>query len=463
MNIFKKTKKKVKTILKRLTNDNLSKYIRKNILPSTQSPSQTEFSRWKDIENIWGTKNPERAELIGSHINRLASNLNSSSLLDIGCGSMSLKDFLDPQISYFPADIHKRSPDCALIDINEDKYPKGAYDFICAIGVIEYFKFPETFFKNISSMCSYLICTYSIKENYPVKVNHWFNHYRNNEFLDIAKKFFELEDSFRLFNGQIVFIFSSKNFNNKDLNKSNESKEINQNNNEVALLQERSGWSFSNISNQFDKHVALSVPLYHESRNLAVCFSDFLIKTDSLVIDLGCSTGTFLKLLAERHANKSDLLMIGVDSVESMISKSKKQSNDSRIQYICEDIVNYELQDSAQLISAFYTLQFIHPRHRQEIINRIYRSLDWGGGFIWSEKVRATDARFQDWETDLYLEFKSENGFNNDEIRNKQLSLRGVMEPFSTTENRLMLQRAGFKDFICISKYLCFETILAVK
>ena len=40
---------------------------------------------------------------------------------------------------------------------------------------------------------------------------------------------------------------------------------------------------------------------------------------------------------------------------------------------------------------------------------------------------------------------------------------KGVLEPFSSNENRNFLKRAGFKDISTISKDLCFEGILAIK
>jgi len=281
---------------------------------------------------------------------------------------------------------------------------------------------------------------------------HWFNNYTSEEFLSLISPYFKVKNCSKLFNGQILYVLS-KEIKEKNLEKFQDS----------SLIQERSSWNFRNISDHFDNHIAASVPLYHESKHLSSCFTDYLIKTNSTVIDIGCSTGSFLKSISARHPSKSDLRMIGIDCESSMIEKCLEDNKDSRIEYLCEDIINYDFGDSIQLISSFYTIQFIHPRFRQILVDKIYNSLDWGGAFIWAEKVRATDARFQDWITDLYHEFKSDNGFADEEIRNKQLSLRGVMEPFSTAENRNILNRAGFKDVLCISKYLCFETLLAVK
>ena len=97
---------------------------------------ETDFSRWEDASKTWGSKNPERANVVAQAVNALAVNLTAPKLLDIGCGGMALKNFLSSSISYYPADIIKRSPECQVIEINNDAYPEGSYDIICAIGVI---------------------------------------------------------------------------------------------------------------------------------------------------------------------------------------------------------------------------------------------------------------------------------------------------------------------------------------
>ena len=115
------------------------------------------------------------------------------------------------------------------------------------------------------------------------------------------------------------------------------------------------------------------------------------------------------------------------------------------------------------MITSFYTIQFIHPSKRQKIFNKIYKSLNWGGAFIFFEKVRAPDARFQDILSQMYQDYKIDQGYSADEIVSKSRSLKGVMEPFSSKANVELLKRAGFKDIISIMKFLCFEGWLAIK
>jgi tRNA (cmo5U34)-methyltransferase len=119
--------------------------------------------------------------------------------------------------------------------------------------------------------------------------------------------------------------------------------------------------------------------------------------------------------------------------------------------------------EKSDLIISYYTMQFIPPRDRQNLFDRIYEALNWGGAFIMFEKVRAPDARFQDIAVQLYNEFKLRQGFDEKEIVGKTRSLKGVLEPFSTEGNMGLLRRAGFQDVMTISKYICFEGYLAIK
>ena len=94
---------------------------------------------------------------------------------------------------------------------------------------------------------------------------------------------------------------------------------------------------------------------------------------------------------------------------------------------------------------------------------KIYNSLNWGGAFIYFEKIRGNDARFQDILNFLYFDFKQESGLSPVNILNKEISLRSVLEPYTINANLDFLRRAGFKDIMPIAQYLCFKGFLAIK
>lgn len=226
------------------------------------------------------------------------------------------------------------------------------------------------------------------------------------------------------------------------------------------------GWKFSGDTvNTFDDHVSKSVPLYLEGHQLICGMSDFFISSNSVCYEIGCSTGTLTLKLAEHHASKENAEFIGIDIEADMISKANAKTLEHpnlNVSFLAENILEVDLKKS-DLIVCYYTIQFINPSVRQELLNKIYNSLNWGGALLLFEKVRGADARFQDILTTLYSEYKLRMGYSPEEIISKTLSLKGVMEPFSTQGNIDLMRRAGFSDINTIQKYLCFEGFLAIK
>ncbi len=224
-------------------------------------------------------------------------------------------------------------------------------------------------------------------------------------------------------------------------------------------------WSFDGDTfKNFDKHINKSVPLYQETHDLYLNFSDFFLQENSKIIDIGSSTGTFLINLHKKHnKTKKGLKFEGYDAINKMIIYSnKKKPKQKNIKFIKKDINKIDFKNSC-LISSFYTIQFISPKKRQALMNKIYKNLNWGGAFFMVEKVRGSDARFQDIISQVYLEYKLSKGYNANEIINKSRSLKGVLEPFSSNANLQMLKRSGFKDIFTVFKYHCFEGWLAIK
>ncbi len=225
---------------------------------------------------------------------------------------------------------------------------------------------------------------------------------------------------------------------------------------------QNANWKFdTNVAEHFEEHISKSVPFYKQGHHLVTKLSDFFIKNDSICYELGSSTGTLTYKLAKHHDFR-DAKFFGIEIEEAMVKKAENLYKNKNLTFLNEDMTTFELEAS-DMIVAYYTIQFIHPKLRQDLINKIYEKLNWGGAFIMYEKVRANDARFQDIITTLYMEYKLENGYSADEIIAKTKSLKGVLEPFSTQGNLDMLKRAGFVDIITIQKYMNFEGFLAIK
>ena len=231
-----------------------------------------------------------------------------------------------------------------------------------------------------------------------------------------------------------------------------------------GLKVKNAGWNFTGeVSKKFDEHVTKSVPFYSEGHDLVCQLSDYFIKENSICYELGCSTGTLIKKLADRNSQKPGVRYVGIDIEPDMAALANTKSvSYSNVQIVTDDILQYELEE-ADLIVAYFTIQFVRPSERQRLFDKIYSSLKWGGAFLLFEKVRACDARFQDIMTNIYNEYKLNKGYTPDEIMGKSKSLKGILEPFSTQGNLEMLKRSGFVDFMTVMKYVCFEGFLAIK
>ena len=226
-----------------------------------------------------------------------------------------------------------------------------------------------------------------------------------------------------------------------------------------------SSWNFGGQTPEnFDNHICKSVPGYKVGQALIASYCDFFINlTPRKIYDLGCSTGSLLEKIEARHPNK-DISYTGIDVVPEMIDLAKKRNfiNKSRFQFECQDVLEFNFSKSSVIIS-YYTLQFVLPSVRQELVNKIYNSLAWGGAFFVFEKTRGPDGRFQDMNTHVYNEYKLNEGYSPDEIFSKSRSLAGILEPFSDNGNYEMFKRAGFKDIEYIYTNICFKGWICVK
>ena len=229
---------------------------------------------------------------------------------------------------------------------------------------------------------------------------------------------------------------------------------------------DRASWEFSGeTALNFDNHVSRSVPGYFDGHEIIASLSDFFVTRDnSTIIDIGSSTGSLINKLFLRHKNKN-LNFIGIDPVKEMcdIAMKKNQNSKTRITFECSDFLNFEIKKEISIYVSYYTMQFIHTSIRQKFINKIYDTLEWGGAFFLFEKLRAPDARFQDYMTQVYNDFKIRNGYKIDQIYKKTESIRGVLEPFSEKGNIDLFERAGFKDFTTIYHNICFRGWLLIK
>jgi tRNA (cmo5U34)-methyltransferase len=220
-------------------------------------------------------------------------------------------------------------------------------------------------------------------------------------------------------------------------------------------------WTFGGeVPEAFDSHVAHSVPAYAECHHLIADLADQLLPAGGRCYDLGCSTGTLTALLAEQLAPRR-AEVIGVDREPGMIKLAAERCAElpsARFETASLEELEFE---PADLVVAYYTLQFVPLRVRQEVVERIHRALSPAGALILFEKVLAPTARTQEAAVGAYLDWKRRQGFSDEEIAAKTRSIRGVLQPLTPEENAEMLRRAGFRETMQVFRWVLFEGLVA--
>ena len=218
----------------------------------------------------------------------------------------------------------------------------------------------------------------------------------------------------------------------------------------------------------FPDMIKRSVPGYPTIvENLGVLAAQFA-QPGSALYDLGCSLGAVTQAM-RRHVKSEGCRVIGVDNSAAMVARCHEylHAQDSMFQELLPyeliegDILALDFQP-ASVVALNFTLQFIEPERRLELLTRIRQSLLPGGALILSEKLRFEDEAEQALLTDLHITFKRANGYSELEIAQKRSALENVMKPDSLQQHRERLLAAGFRQVTPWFQCLNFASLVAL-
>ncbi len=212
----------------------------------------------------------------------------------------------------------------------------------------------------------------------------------------------------------------------------------------------------------FDDMIERSVPFYRQNMELIVRLLLKRIKDGSRVVDLGSSTGSLLIETARRCRVEAEF--IGIDNAPAMVELAQKKAEafDCAVEFRCEDIMEAEF-GGADIIVSNYTLQFIRPPVRSELVKKIASSLKDDGMFVCSEKVLMEDGWLNRQIIEIYHSYKREQGYSETEIMRKREALENVLVPYTLQENREMFLKGGFRRADTIFQWANFATFTAFK
>ncbi|MDD3504937.1 MAG: carboxy-S-adenosyl-L-methionine synthase CmoA [Sulfurimonas sp.] len=212
----------------------------------------------------------------------------------------------------------------------------------------------------------------------------------------------------------------------------------------------------------FDDMLQRSVPFYKESQNITEFFALKQLENGGVAYDLGCSTATLLINISRKL--KTAVTLVGLDNSEAMLEQARKKCEAFKadIELKNADILEYNYNE-ADLFISNYTLQFIRPLIREELVKKISASLKRGGLFIFSEKVISHHPKLNKELIEHYYDFKKEQGYSEYEIVQKREALENVLVPYSEDENIKMAKNCGFSHCEVVFRWANFATFVAIK
>lgn len=220
-----------------------------------------------------------------------------------------------------------------------------------------------------------------------------------------------------------------------------------------------------NIVDVFPDMINRSVPGYSTIINLVGIIAEKYSQPGTHLYDLGCSLGA--STLSIRHRlTKDECKIIAVDNAQPMIDRFNKillrDTSKTKVVPVCQDIAETEIEN-ASFVAMNFTLQFIEPERRGEIIQKIYNGLNPGGCLVVSEKLAFDNQEENQSQVDLHHSFKKTNGYSDLEIAQKRSALENVLIPETVETHLQRFHQAGFRQVYRWFQCFNFASFIAVK
>ncbi len=214
----------------------------------------------------------------------------------------------------------------------------------------------------------------------------------------------------------------------------------------------------------FDDMVSRSVPLYKEVLLAAALWARAYYQPGTNIVDVGCSTGTFLEVVG--RFLKEPASLVGLDNSAPMLKKAAQKlahlEDTHQISLQCQTAEAGDY-DNSSVVVLNYTLQFLSMTQREQVLQAIYAGLKPGGLLFVSEKVKSSSPQFQETITHHYEAFKAHNGYAQTEIERKKEALEHVLVPLTFAQQFAMLAACGFAHVDVLIKLHNFTSFIALK
>jgi len=202
-------------------------------------------------------------------------------------------------------------------------------------------------------------------------------------------------------------------------------------------------FSFAEFAEGFDDHIRKSIRGYDDLLEDCVSISEYFIENETSAFDIGCSTGRFLLRMWEKSRERAPRARyVGIDIEPNFMAFWKKWEIDN-VELHVADVQSFPIPQHCSFVTSVFSLQFIAERDRQKIVNRIFQALVPGGAVIVAEKTLSKCSKLHDMLTFVHYDYKRQS-FTEEEILEKERSLRAILKPWSEEQIVQSLVAAGF-------------------
>ena len=229
---------------------------------------------------------------------------------------------------------------------------------------------------------------------------------------------------------------------------------------------EPGAWTFDErVTSVFDDMLQRSIPDYDAMRLAVDEVGAAFVRPGTDVVDLGCSRGEALAPYVGLHGGA--VRCVGVEVSAPMLAAARERWARARDEGLVE-ILDLDLAGGypdvrASLTLLVLTLQFTPLEARGRILRDARAHTEPGGALVLVEKVQARDAHLDGLLVELHERRKRANGYTQEEIDRKRLSLAGVLRPLTAEANEALLREAGFDAVEPIWRSLNFAAWVAVR
>ncbi len=214
----------------------------------------------------------------------------------------------------------------------------------------------------------------------------------------------------------------------------------------------------------FPDMIERSVPGYRLLLELTPLIVRRAAQANSRIYDLGCSLGA--ATLAARRAVAADgVEIIAIDNSPAMAQRCRElmAEDNSRVPVsVIEGDACIQPIEQASVVLMYFTLQFIAPDRRDDLMARIHAGMKPGGVLLLAEKL-AFEPADQAWLDHHHHDFKRAQGYSDLEIARKRQALENVLVPETRAAHHRRLEAAGFAQVIDWFQALNFAAFAAVK